>query len=181
MRKQPQVTEKTRRKLIESFWKLYKHNDINKITIKDICDNANYERTTFYRYFKDINDILNEIEIEIIEDIKDNIKKNKSEAFSNFEKFNKNYGEYIATFKEKQNKNFFVKFKELVKNDVYNYFDYNISDENKKELIFEFIFSLLINSYTFWYRNKKLMDVESFKKFANNVIKNDINFIVNLK
>ena len=34
MKKQPQVTELTRKKLINSFWNLYKEKDISKIRIK---------------------------------------------------------------------------------------------------------------------------------------------------
>lgn len=51
MKKQPQVTELTRKKLINSFWNLYKEKDITKIGIKNICDCAKYDRTTFYRYY----------------------------------------------------------------------------------------------------------------------------------
>ena len=93
MNKQPQVTEKTRKKLIASFWKMYKTNDISKITIGNICKRADYERTSFYRYFDDINDILEQTEKEIVESIRSDIQKNYKDEdtgifYEGFKKFN---------------------------------------------------------------------------------------------
>ena len=171
MKKQPHVTEQTRRKLINAFWELYKTEDLSKITVGNICRTASYERTSFYRYFFDINDVLNQLEDEIINNIKISIKNNvKSKAFENFKKFTDEYGEYIVVFYEKGNKIFYDKFKNLVKDDVYQYLNININDALKKEFIFEFVFSSLINSFAYWYRNQDAIDLETFTDFANNII-----------
>ena len=128
--KQSRVTERTRKNLVNAFFKLYKKGDTNKITVGEICKTANYERTTFYRYFSDTNEIINYFEDSIIEDIRASIKANlKSKALANFKKFVDNYGEYITVFNEKGNRNFYDKFKKLVKNDVYAYLEFNIDDE----------------------------------------------------
>ena len=179
MKKQPQITMRTRKNLINGFWKLYKEEELSKITVGNICITANYERTSFYRYFKDINDILNQLENDIIEGIKDNIRESiKSEAFTNFKSFVDTYGEYLTVFHEKGNITFYSKFKELVKSDVYNYLNLNIEDEEKKEFIFEFIFSSLINSYSYWYRHQDMMDLESFADLARNILQNGTNSIL---
>ena len=176
MKKQPQITEHTRKKLIEAFWKLYKKEDINTITIKNICDTANYERTTFYRYFFDIYDLLNQLEDIIIDNIKNDInikiKPFKSNTISTggFVKFTNTYGEYIVVFLEKGNTKFYRKFKELIKNDVYTYLDININKESNKDFIFEFIFSSLLNSFIYWYRHQEEMSIEKFVEFANKLL-----------
>lgn len=182
MKKQPHVTEQTRKKLINAFWELYKTEDLSRITVGNICKKADYERTSFYRYFLDINDILNHLEDEIINNIKISIKNNvKSKAFDNFKKFSDDYGEYFTVFHEKGNRSFYDKFKELVKSDVYNYLNLDIKDEIKKDFIFEFVFTSLISSYAYWYRNQDMMDLESFTQFAHNLLQNGTNSIVDKK
>jgi len=68
----------TRQNLIDSFWLLYCKKSIEKITVKEICDVAGYNRSTFYVYFKDAYEILAEIEEQtiIVEDFKNIVIKN---------------------------------------------------------------------------------------------------------
>lgn len=184
MKKQPQVTELTRKKLINSFWNLYKEKDITKIGIKNICDCAKYDRTTFYRYYNDITDILNKLEDEIIISIANSISKNINDKSSNkikydgFNIFNNKYGEYITIFYKNSNRNFYNKLKQIIKKDVYKYFNFSIDNADIEEFIFEFVFSSLINSYVYWYNHKNIMSLKSFVEFANNVISNGINIVL---
>ena len=43
MKKQSRTMEKTRAKLLNSFWKLYKEKDISKVSIGELCNDADYE------------------------------------------------------------------------------------------------------------------------------------------
>jgi AcrR family transcriptional regulator len=184
MTKHIRITEQTRLNLMNGFWKLYKSKDVNKITVSEICDIAGYERTTFYRYFIGIPELLNQLEDEIIADIKASIKKNgkskKGIFFDSFKRFTNKYGEYIVTFHEKGNTSFRLKFKELIMEDVYEYLSFNVED-NKKEFLFEFMFSSLINSYSYWYNHKKDMSLEAFVEFANNILSNGTKSIIRPK
>lgn len=56
----------TRQNLIDAFWLLYCKKSIEKITVKEICELAGYNRSTFYVYFKDAYEILEEIEEQTI-------------------------------------------------------------------------------------------------------------------
>ena len=182
MKKQPQVTEKTRKKLINNFWNLYKDN--NKITIKNICDKAKYDRTSFYRYFDNVDDILREIEDEIINNIRNDIKNkaksnnDKKILLESFYKFTDDYGEYIIIFNKNGNNNFYRKFKELIKEDVFTYFNFNINSNIKKDLVFEFGFSSLMNSFIYWYNHKNTIDLDLFVEFANSVIMSGVDSIL---
>ena len=62
MKKQPQVTEQTRANLTRAFWNLYLEKPIEKITVREITDRAGYNRATFYLYFRDVYDLLEQIE-----------------------------------------------------------------------------------------------------------------------
>jgi len=56
----------TRQNLIDSFWQLYCKKRIEKISVKEVCDLAGYNRSTFYVYFIDVYEILEEIEEQTI-------------------------------------------------------------------------------------------------------------------
>ena len=48
----------TKEVLVESFMELSGKKDVNKITIHDIVENCQLSSATFYRYFKDKNDLI---------------------------------------------------------------------------------------------------------------------------
>ncbi|HBO62333.1 TetR/AcrR family transcriptional regulator [Olsenella sp. An188] len=62
MKKQPQVTEQTRANLREAFWNLYAERPIERISVREITDRAGYNRATFYLYYHDVYEVLEEIE-----------------------------------------------------------------------------------------------------------------------
>lgn len=66
MHKQPEVTAATRQKIMDSFWGLYTVTPIEKITISAISKNAGIHRSTFYEYFKDIYDLLEQFENDLL-------------------------------------------------------------------------------------------------------------------
>lgn len=43
---------------LTAFWKLYEKKEIEKISIRELCQTAGYNRTTFYVYYDDIYDLL---------------------------------------------------------------------------------------------------------------------------
>ncbi|MDT8860248.1 TetR family transcriptional regulator C-terminal domain-containing protein [Alkalihalobacillus sp. MEB130] len=59
----------TRLALKESFIKLMQEKPVTKITIKEVCELADINRSTFYSHYADLYDLLNQIEDEIIEDL----------------------------------------------------------------------------------------------------------------
>lgn len=69
-KKQTQRTEETKRALKEAFCRLYVTKPINKISITEVCRIAGYNRSTFYQYYLDLDDILLEIENETLDYIK---------------------------------------------------------------------------------------------------------------
>lgn len=43
---------------LTAFWKLYEKKELEKISIRELCQTAGYNRTTFYVYYDDIYDLL---------------------------------------------------------------------------------------------------------------------------
>ena len=70
--------EHTKENIKSAFWNLYKEKQIGKITVSEVCKIAGYHRSTFYEYYQDIYDVLEEIESELIteEDFREMIFKN---------------------------------------------------------------------------------------------------------
>lgn len=59
----------TKMVLKESFIKLLEKKDISKISIKEICENADINRATFYAHYNDQYDLLRKIENELLHNI----------------------------------------------------------------------------------------------------------------
>lgn len=62
MKKQSESIVQTKQKLIDAFWELYCEKSMEKITVKEVTEKAGYNRGTFYVYFKDVYDVLEQIE-----------------------------------------------------------------------------------------------------------------------
>jgi len=65
----------TKMVLKESFINLLEKKDISQITIKEICENADINRSTFYAHYNDQYDLLRKIENELLDNIKTNLKE----------------------------------------------------------------------------------------------------------
>lgn len=57
--------EETRQMLIDAFFAIYREKPINRISIKEVTEKAGFHRSTFYEYFSDIYDLLEQEEQEI--------------------------------------------------------------------------------------------------------------------
>jgi len=59
----------TKMVLKESFIKLLEEKDISQISIKEICEAADINRTTFYAHYNDQYDLLRKMENELLDNI----------------------------------------------------------------------------------------------------------------
>ena len=65
MKRNPAVTQATKAAIRDAFWTLYQQKPIEQITVKEVSDLAGYNRSTFYQYYKDVYDVLEQI-IELV-------------------------------------------------------------------------------------------------------------------
>lgn len=56
----------TKQNFMEAFWALYCERRLDQITVKAITQRAGYNRSTFYAYFQDVEDVLNQLEDSLI-------------------------------------------------------------------------------------------------------------------
>lgn len=157
------VLNMTKIKIKEAFLELYKIKSFQRITVKDICQKAYVARTTFYHYYKNIVEVIEEIEDEVInklilinDDILNaDIKDLKSMEF--FEKtinyIDKNFNLFYLFLVKQPNIRFIDKWKKGIKYHFYH----KCSKENCNiniELVIEMIASAAISGYTYWILNK---------------------------
>ena len=88
MKKQPEVTAKTRKKLMDAFWKIYCDKGIHQTTVGEVTRSAGFNRGTFYEYFTDIYDLLRQLEDELLEELKRQIEERFHDGLpKNFDEF----------------------------------------------------------------------------------------------
>ena len=58
----------------DTFIALLKEKPVNKVTVKEICDLAEINRATFYKYYSDPFDLLDKIELEMLSQLQSNLK-----------------------------------------------------------------------------------------------------------
>ncbi|MCD7750028.1 MAG: TetR/AcrR family transcriptional regulator [Oscillospiraceae bacterium] len=58
MKKQPEVTERTRQRFLEAFWSLVREKPVAKISVSELTKRAGYNRSTFYEYFLDTDELF---------------------------------------------------------------------------------------------------------------------------
>lgn len=64
---------KSQKYIIETFLELRKHKPIEKISIVELCKKADINKSTFYVYYHDIYDLSEQLEDEMVENIKNSL------------------------------------------------------------------------------------------------------------
>lgn len=55
-----------RERILEAFWTLYRTRPAEKITVRELCEEARCNKTTFYYHFQDTRAVLEELERESV-------------------------------------------------------------------------------------------------------------------
>lgn len=74
---------KTKLQLRAGLTKLLSEKSINEITVKELVDKADINRSTFYLHYKDIYDMLEKIEAELLDQLMLITEKHKTEYNGN--------------------------------------------------------------------------------------------------
>lgn len=172
-------SEETKERIKKAFIKLYKENRIEKITISQLTKEAKVYRGTFYYYYTDIYDLLEQIEEsffkEVIEDVLGviegilvgDIEERAVEITEHFKKY-----EEIMTlfFVDKPNTTLIRRLKEAAKCKVLMKLgidNNNLSNEDK--YILEYIASAQVGIITKWIENKRDINAVDLAKIIKKV------------
>lgn len=178
----------TKSDFIVAFWQLYSTKKIEKISIRELCELAGYNRSTFYIHFKDIYDLFDIA----IDDFIEPVKKNLYE-FSNFPSFLKsdslmnlfinifkenkkyienilrNHNQYILISKVKKN------LLSLLNNTIYS----NSILENNLDYVLEYHISAVFGVFSLWIQNKENLSERELIELIYKISSNGVFSILN--
>ena len=173
MNKNDIKSNKTKKKICDTYIEIYKNKDINQITIKEITNKAGYNRSTFYIYYKDIYDLHEQIKNNIINKAKNGTQKLNNKDFSFKELFkiimdfyNKNE-KYITTLVTKDNT-----LAENIKKEIKPVMKKLLKKElNKPEddYLIEYHISAVFGLINFWINNNKNIKTDELFKLLYKV------------
>ena len=180
MKKQPEITEATRKDFIYAFCACFQDRPIEKITVKEISEKAGYSRVTFYNYFKDPYDLLSQIEEEFVSNfmqmIGENVEQNRLlENFLN--SFDKLINENDVYSQILMNPSYNMQFSKRLQASaipmILNTF--HISADNKKAIYaFEFYVPGIISMITSWIKNQRDISIEELGSIIKGVLKDGL-------
>jgi AcrR family transcriptional regulator len=159
MAKQPETTAATRRAFVDAFCSLYAHNPIEKITIQEITNKAGYNRSTFYQYFRDAYDLLENLEDEIIRNIKEAIEANLEQidfadifihSFTSLQEETENYAGILLG--NPNSTKFTLRAKDALLPSIIQHFGIPESDE-KAIYVLDFYLAGIISVASHWLRD----------------------------
>lgn len=75
-------TKYTKKIIKDTLIKLLSEKDIKKVTVSEICKIADVNRATFYRYYLDVYDLLDKIEEDFINELKEPYLKDPARVSS---------------------------------------------------------------------------------------------------
>lgn len=82
-------TEKTRRSIYNAFIGLRSKKPLERLTVKELCEEAEINKSTFYVHYRDVYDLSDKIESEIVRSIVQDLE-NSEDLFSNTRQFTQN-------------------------------------------------------------------------------------------
>ena len=146
MNKNPLKKQQTKEKIFQAFFREYKQKPLRKITVSAIADNACINRCTFYEYFKDVYDLLEQAQETLIHEILaclDQIKEQDNpHKFELFSAFGQNilykYGEQMAVLLSHGDTGFQKKLLNAMKPFLLEMLDINDNDI-KTDLIISYV------------------------------------------
>lgn len=184
MAKRPHITETTRKNLIDAFWKLYQTKPIERISVREITDIAGYNRGTFYLYFKDVHDVLEQIEDDILEIIEEKTAYYSGIFFNDFSR--NDLAEVTAAameiFESCDYRPLILlsdkgdpRFEEEIKKRMYVHLEAGVdnllaADNITKEYTIQFVISGVIGIIKKWYADGMVIPVEEHLSTVCNVI-----------
>lgn len=84
MSKENRRVKITKMLLNDSFLRLLEKKPLARVTVKDICEDADLNRSTYYKYYADPYDQMSKLEINIIEEMYSNIELSKDISQNNY-------------------------------------------------------------------------------------------------
>lgn len=186
MNKQPEVIAATKKRLMDAFWTIYKKKTIDKITVAEITRMTSNNRSTFYHYFKDVYAVLEQIENDLLKEVRTEVTNalKKQSLETGLIDINYLYSISIPIFKKHEEKIFTLlgrngdpkftnEFRENIRSTIIQF--WNLSEKIEHlDYIIEFSYSAMIGLMAKWYENGNDLTDSDFFKMAQGLVANGL-------
>ncbi len=173
----------TKKVLSDTLIELLSKKDIKKITVTEVCKIADINRATFYRYYLDVYDLLNNIENDFVKELKEvsDIENKNNSSVSSFSKdllnVFVNHKDLVKILFNIGSVHFLNDFLELAYNKCRDKWLYEIPDLSDEEIEYAalFIFNGAIGVVNFWIQNDFDKNVDEVADIIEKLSYNGIN------
>lgn len=180
--KEYSCVKKTKKAFEESISSLAKERQLNKISVKEICERAQLSRNAFYFHYKDINDLINDIENNLINEVAALLHEIEKIGFPR--NVYATIDGVVDLFEKRRdtvtmlmNKSFSTSFTEKI-NQMFSEFNYKYFKEfngDSSKVSFDFFYVYLSGGFydivRYWLDHQDKMSKESFKALCYILIK----------
>ena len=176
MIKKPDQTAMTRKNLMDAFWLLYEANRTGTLTVREITKKAGYNRSTFYAYFTDVQDVLAQWEQSLIP------STSQLPPFTNgatelgmpldpfMALYEQNSRYYAVLLGENGDPSFAGKLKEATKPAIRQaLMGKTRLGGTELEILLEFMLSAMIGVMSFWFREGKPLPKERLSELMRSI------------
>lgn len=163
----------TKKVIEDTFLSLLEKKDISKISITEICEIADVNRATFYRYYLDINDLLKKIEEEFAYELKtsDPLENLSDQSVFSFTKgilsiLKKNKKLVRILFNTNHNLYFLNDVLEIAYDKCIEKWELDLEIEDQDEVTYAviFVFNGALGIINYWVKEDFNEDVEELAK-----------------
>lgn len=157
------------------------HTDISKITISEICKNVPIARTTFYYYYQDLHEVLDEIEDDLIAGFYTVYKEYLITDFSQYKpgdnlpiledtlfyiKLNMKY--FKALLGPHPDYGFIERWKKIIRDAFKEKWVKEGIEYKNMDLVLHMLASSAVEAYTYWVNNEDKVDFLEISKEIGN-------------
>jgi AcrR family transcriptional regulator len=181
MNKHEENSKQTRQNLIDAFWALYSEKRIEKITVREITQKAGYNRGTFYEYFVDVHDVLEQIESSLIPGLNElppaTIQgKNLGMPLDLFISLYEKKSHYYAVLLGKNGDPAFpAKLKDSIKPVLQSVVSRPPDlSETEFDFVLEYVLSAMIGVMGYWFEKDKPLSAENLISLLNRLMQNGV-------
>ena len=177
MKHNSQISAQTKKNLMDSFWNLYSEEGIEKISVREIVSKAGYNRSTFYEYFTDVYDVLEQIESSILPDLEkhQNVKLGFTLPLNHFtEVYNRNKKYFVVLLGKDGDPSFQDKYKNVYKTLMRPHLQSLYENDFILECTMEYAISAMIGVMTYCYTQEEDPDIEKMLQLLWNLMNNGV-------
>lgn len=174
-----EISAQTKQNLTDAFWALYCEKRMDKITVREITVKASYNRSTFYQYFKDVYDVLEQIENSLLPGLEDMPPLvmntgNTRLPIDSFIKLYSMHGKYYTVLLgDNGDPAFAGKMKNGIKLKLIEQLATSSIDSMELDYSLEYILAAMIGVLAYWFKNNENMPEEQLINLMYGLINGD--------